>query len=88
MYDHVRNRPISPPRGSKLPVDHPAFSPDPSCPPKLLFPEAHKRRNATKGKAKAKGGDGDVFGGGDPVKPRSRGATTLDKELRKAGIHG
>ncbi|EDR10237.1 uncharacterized protein LACBIDRAFT_293531 [Laccaria bicolor S238N-H82] len=86
LYNPITNRPISPPRGSKLPVEHPAFSPDPSCPPKLLFPEAHKRRTAAKGKAKAKGGNGDdVFGGGDPVKPRSRGATTLDKELRKAG---
>ena len=86
MYNQATNRPISPPRGSRLPVEHPAFSPDPSCPPKLLFPEAHKRRNTAKGKAKAKGGNGDdVFKGGDPVKPRSRGATTLDKELRKAG---
>ncbi|KIK07580.1 hypothetical protein K443DRAFT_673170 [Laccaria amethystina LaAM-08-1] len=84
MYNLAKNRPISPPRGSKLPVEHPAFSPDPSCPPKLLFPEAHKGRNAAK--AKAKGGNSDnVFGGGDPVKPRSRGANTLDKELKKAG---
>ena len=50
-------------QGSKLSVEHPAFSPDPSFPPKFLFPEARKRRNAAKGKAKAKGGEGDdVFG--------------------------
>lgn len=28
---------------SLLPVEHPDYSPDPACPPKLLFPSAHKR---------------------------------------------
>ena len=44
------------PSRSKLPVEHLAFSPDPSFPPKVLFPEVCKR------KAKAKAGEGDVLG--------------------------
>ena len=49
------------PRGSKLPIEHAAFSPGSSFPPKLLSPGARKGRNAAM--AKAKGGEGDnVFG--------------------------
>lgn len=29
---------------SMLPVEHPDYSPDPLCPPKLLFPKARKRQ--------------------------------------------
>lgn len=29
---------------SLLPIEHPDFSPDPTCAPKMLFPEAHRRR--------------------------------------------
>ena len=62
------------------PLEGLAFSPDPRCPPKLLFPQAHKRRNT----AKEKGGDSDdIFKRGDLGKPLSQHTTTLDKELRK-----
>ncbi|EMD33280.1 hypothetical protein CERSUDRAFT_117910 [Gelatoporia subvermispora B] len=33
-------------RRSRLPLDHPDYSPGPACPPKLLFPEARRRDNA------------------------------------------
>ncbi|KAF6752946.1 hypothetical protein DFP72DRAFT_432173 [Ephemerocybe angulata] len=51
MYNHVEDRPLTPPPNSKLPVEHPLYSPDPTIKPKLLFPEAHKKR---KGKGKGK----------------------------------
>lgn len=39
---------MTPPPNSRLPVEDPNFSPDPTCKPKLLFPEAHKRRKGKK----------------------------------------
>ncbi|KAF8884729.1 hypothetical protein CPB84DRAFT_1866835 [Gymnopilus junonius] len=48
LYNHAENRPYSPPPASKLPIDHPDFSPAIHCTPKMLFPEArrggHKHR--------------------------------------------
>lgn len=55
---------MSPPPNSLLPTDHPDFSPDTRCAPKVLFPEAHiknariaakKRKAAEKVKASGKG---------------------------------
>ena len=48
LYNHAENRPFSPPAASKLPLDHPDYSPALNCAPKLLFPEA--RRGKGKGK--------------------------------------
>lgn len=41
---------------SKLPPEHPDFEPEPYCPPKLLFPEAHAR--ARRKQEKSNGGSG------------------------------
>ncbi|KAG5716251.1 hypothetical protein E4T56_gene10814 [Termitomyces sp. T112] len=38
LYDHERNRPRSPSARSRLPVEHPDYSPDSHCVPKVLFP--------------------------------------------------
>ncbi|KAH6885550.1 hypothetical protein BKA70DRAFT_1337761 [Coprinopsis sp. MPI-PUGE-AT-0042] len=56
MYDHTKGRPVTPPPNSKLPVTNPLFSPDPTCKPRLLFPEAHKKRNKVKAAKAAAGG--------------------------------
>ncbi|KAL0958518.1 hypothetical protein HGRIS_000660 [Hohenbuehelia grisea] len=42
LYDHVNNRPLSPDPDSRLPPEHPDYSGDLSCPPTVLFPEAHR----------------------------------------------
>ncbi|TFK18449.1 hypothetical protein FA15DRAFT_627880 [Coprinopsis marcescibilis] len=95
MFDHLKNRPLSPPPNSKLPVDDPLFSPDPTCKPRLLFPEAHKKRKARKQpmpRAQAKDSDAesdneDAFGSiKAPVfgKGKKNNRLTLDAELRKA----
>jgi hypothetical protein len=55
MYDHAKGRPVTPPPNSKLPVTNPLFSPDPTCKPRLLFPEAHKKRNKVRAAKAAKG---------------------------------
>jgi len=49
LYDHERGRPISPSTRSRLPIEHPDFSPSQHCPPKLLFPRARtsKRKPTT-----------------------------------------
>ncbi|PFH47981.1 hypothetical protein AMATHDRAFT_6242 [Amanita thiersii Skay4041] len=38
LYNHAKRRPLSPPPQSKLPPDHPDYTPDMRCPPRLLFP--------------------------------------------------
>ncbi|KAG6914656.1 hypothetical protein DXG01_016099 [Tephrocybe rancida] len=43
LYDHERGRPRSPSARSQLPIEHPDFSPDPHCAPKLLFPAAPRK---------------------------------------------
>ncbi|KDR66625.1 hypothetical protein GALMADRAFT_259146 [Galerina marginata CBS 339.88] len=54
LYNHAEDRPYSPPPASKLPLDHPDYSPAIHCTPKLLFADA--RRGARKGPSKlAKG---------------------------------
>jgi len=40
----VYNLPDSVREQALLPPEHPDFSPDPLCPPKLLFPQAHRKR--------------------------------------------
>jgi hypothetical protein len=52
LYNHAENRPYSPPPESKLPIDHPDYSPAINCTPKLLFPET-RRTTARKGKKPA-----------------------------------
>jgi hypothetical protein len=44
MYDHANKRPLSPSANSRLPIDHPDYSPDIHCPPKLLFPSARRAK--------------------------------------------
>ncbi|KAF8066866.1 hypothetical protein FPV67DRAFT_1670339 [Lyophyllum atratum] len=44
LYDHERGRPQSPSSRSKLPAEHPDFSPGAHCPPKMLFPPAAPRK--------------------------------------------
>ncbi|KIM38027.1 hypothetical protein M413DRAFT_448069 [Hebeloma cylindrosporum] len=51
LFNHAENRPFSPPPASKLPLDHPDYSPALNCAPKLLFPEA--RRGKGRGKKPA-----------------------------------
>ena len=48
LYNHEEDRPYSPPPASRLPLEHPDYSPALHCAPKLLFPEA--RRGKGKGK--------------------------------------
>ncbi|KAG6872552.1 hypothetical protein C0995_008896 [Termitomyces sp. Mi166 len=43
LYDHERNRPRSPSALSRLPVEHPDYSPDSRCVPKVLFPMAPRK---------------------------------------------
>ncbi|KAH9478032.1 hypothetical protein JR316_0010268 [Psilocybe cubensis] len=42
LFNHQEGRAYSPPPESKLPIDHPDYSPALNCPPKLLFPEARR----------------------------------------------
>ncbi|KAF8221592.1 hypothetical protein L208DRAFT_1447145 [Tricholoma matsutake] len=46
MYDQANKRPISPSANSRLPIDHPDYSPAIHCPPKLLFPGGRKAASA------------------------------------------
>ncbi|KAF9457680.1 hypothetical protein BDZ94DRAFT_1272600 [Collybia nuda] len=52
LYNHNKDRPLSPSANSRLPIDHPDFSPSTHCPPKLLFPEA--RRTGLRSSARQK----------------------------------
>ncbi|KAG5641556.1 hypothetical protein DXG03_004783 [Asterophora parasitica] len=45
LYDHEHGRPRSPSARSKLPIEHPEYSPAPHCPPKLLFPPSASRKD-------------------------------------------
>lgn len=99
MFNHAKNRPLSPPPNSKLPVEHPEFSPDPSCKPTLLFPEAHKKRKAKKAapasssKRSKRAKDSDSEDGDEDLEkkltkgrvkqPNFGRALTLDAELKK-----
>ncbi|RXW23980.1 hypothetical protein EST38_g1891 [Candolleomyces aberdarensis] len=99
MYNHAKSRPLSPPPNSKLPVEHPEFSPDPSCRPTLLFPEAHKKRKTKKAAAassakrsnRGKGNDSEdedesleqTLTRGRVKQPKFAKALTLDAELKK-----
>ncbi|KAG6808233.1 hypothetical protein H0H92_004949 [Tricholoma furcatifolium] len=47
LYNHELDRPLSPSAHSKLPLTHPDYSPEPHCPPKVLFPA--RRSRAVKG---------------------------------------
>ncbi|EAU90236.1 hypothetical protein CC1G_11560 [Coprinopsis cinerea okayama7 len=95
MYDPVKKRAISPPPNSKLPVDDPLFSPDPTCKPRLLFPEAHKKRRAKHQKkpvpqarsdSDEEGSDSDADEGlgRGRIKAPNFGAGKLTAESRKA----
>jgi len=42
LYNHKENRPLSPPPTSLLPIEHPDYSPDMTCRPTILFPNAPK----------------------------------------------
>ncbi|KAF8157197.1 hypothetical protein B0H34DRAFT_658315 [Crassisporium funariophilum] len=44
LYNHAQDRPLSPPPGSKLPIEHPDYSPTMHCTPKLLFPDARMKK--------------------------------------------
>lgn len=46
LYDHAKNRPLSPPPTSLLPIEHPDFSPDMGCKPTVLFPNARKGKRS------------------------------------------
>ncbi|KAG6844860.1 hypothetical protein H0H87_002983 [Tephrocybe sp. NHM501043] len=48
LYDHKRGRPRSPSARSQLPIEHPDYSPDAHCPPKLLFPAAPRKPQRTR----------------------------------------
>lgn len=79
MYDHARNRAITPPPNSKLPVEDPLYSPDPTLRPRLLFPEAHKKRVTRSSTKKAAAPllireDSDSEDGFGPIAPLNLGA--------------
>ncbi|KAG6867216.1 hypothetical protein C0993_005592 [Termitomyces sp. T159_Od127] len=46
LYDHERKRPRSPSARSRLPFEHPDYSPDAHCVPKVLFPMAPRKSRA------------------------------------------
>jgi len=48
LYNHEEDRPYSPPPASKLPIEHPDYSPALNCSPKLLFPEARRGKGKLK----------------------------------------
>ncbi|KAF4573194.1 hypothetical protein AB1N83_005880 [Pleurotus pulmonarius] len=50
LYDHVNNRPLPPDPDSLLPVEHPDYTGDLTCPPKLLFPQARRRHTRAQSK--------------------------------------
>ncbi|KAF9444905.1 hypothetical protein P691DRAFT_806431 [Macrolepiota fuliginosa MF-IS2] len=52
LYDHAKNRPLSPPPTSLLPIEHPDYSPDMGCRPAVLFPNIRKGKRP----AAARGG--------------------------------
>lgn len=45
LYNHKENRPLSPPPTSLLPIEHPDYSPDMTCRPTILFPDASKGKH-------------------------------------------
>ncbi|KAF8629386.1 hypothetical protein AX17_005682 [Amanita inopinata Kibby_2008] len=47
LYNHAKKRPRTPPPESRLPLDHPDFSPDMRCPPRLLFPTRPRKENTS-----------------------------------------
>jgi hypothetical protein len=51
-----------PPSNSLLPPEHPDFSPSAACPPKLLFPDAHRRQQARKRRGRSPSPLSDVDG--------------------------
>ncbi|KAF9524346.1 hypothetical protein CPB83DRAFT_910000 [Crepidotus variabilis] len=67
-FNHAEDRPMSPPPASKLPIDHPEYSPSLMCPPKVLFPTARGR----KGKGKS------------TESPKAEAATTRSKARRRS----
>ena len=101
MYNHAQDRPFSPPPESKLPIDHPDYSPAIHCAPKRLFADARPKRKKpaadTLSRKKARqrspslsADEGDDVGEFRPLKldfgPEKRAGTqTLDQEFRDAG---
>lgn len=87
---------MTPPPNSRLPVEDPNYSPDTTCKPKLLFPEAHKKRKGRKVVAlpstpsPKRGDDSDQEWEGPVTRSRTKTpmfakpALTLDAELKKA----
>ncbi|GLB41149.1 hypothetical protein LshimejAT787_0903640 [Lyophyllum shimeji] len=71
LYDHEKGRQRSPSARAKLPLEHPDYSPDPHCPPKVLFPATpRKQRQSARVSARRDGAKG---------RARQR---TLEEELR------
>lgn len=58
LYDHAKNRPLSPPPSSLLPIEHPDYSPDMGCKPTVLFPNARKVKRPAAAKGESEGGAG------------------------------
>ncbi|KAF5349263.1 hypothetical protein D9756_009469 [Leucocoprinus leucothites] len=50
LYDHKKNRPLSPPPQSLLPIEHPDYSPPVGCKPTVLFPGAPKGKRPARAK--------------------------------------
>lgn len=97
LYNHAEDRPFSPPLESKLPVDHPDYSPDIHCIPKRLFVDARPKRKkpaTSKSQKRARhcspsfsADEGDI-GEIRPLKldfglEKGAGAQTLDQELAR-----
>ena len=52
-FNHAEGRPLSPTPESKLPIEHPDYSPSLFCPPKLLFADARGKKGKKAATAKA-----------------------------------
>jgi len=56
LYNHKENRPLSPPPTSLLPIEHPDYSPDITCRPTILFPNAPKGKHSVCAKEESRVG--------------------------------
>ncbi|KIL64692.1 hypothetical protein M378DRAFT_178654 [Amanita muscaria Koide BX008] len=81
LYNHAKQRALTPPPQSLLPPEHPDYSPDMRCPPRLLFPKAKPDFTSSHW-------SDDSGGSPEPSTPTRSKATTLSgtdryKERRK-----
>ena len=54
LYNHKKDRPLSPLPTSLLPIEHPDYSPDMTCRPTILFPKAPKGKYSVRAKEESR----------------------------------